>query len=96
MKSSNPGAGLGDPYWYEWSVGLEYVLDLLDPAKNVSSVTLQKSGHKGLDDVVVAFADGTNRFIQVKHTRAEDSLTFGEMVTSGKNEDSLLKHMAAG
>ena len=96
MKSRNPGAGLGDPYWYEWSVGLEYVLDLLDPAKNVSTVTLQKSGHKGLDDVVVAFADGTNRFIQVKHTRADDSLTFGDVVTSSENEDSLLKHMAAG
>lgn len=95
-KSSNPSAGLGDPYWYEWSVGLEYVLDLLDPAKNVVTVTLQKSGHKGLDDVVVVFADGTSRFIQVKHTRAVDSLTFGDLVTCGKDEDSLLKHMAAG
>lgn len=100
-KSKNPGAGLGDPYWYEWSVGLEYVLDLLDPARGVSTVTLQKSGHKGLDDVVVAFADGTNRFIQVKHTRVADSLTFGDVVSSdkdsiGNDKDSLLKHMAAG
>ncbi len=95
-KSRNPSAGQGDPYWYEWSVGLEYVLDLLGGAKNVSTVTLQKSGHKGLDDVVVAFSNGESRFIQVKHTRVADSLTFGDVVASGENEDSLLKHMAAG
>lgn len=94
-KSRNPSAGLGDPYWYEWSVGLEYILDLLDPTKSVSTVALQKSGHKGLDDVVVTFADGTSRFIQVKHTRVADPLTFGDVVTGGEN-DSLLKHMAAG
>jgi hypothetical protein len=46
--SQNLGAGLGDPYWYEWSVGQSYVIDMLDPASGIASVTLQKSGDKGV------------------------------------------------
>lgn len=94
--SHNPDAGLGDAYWYEWLVGLRYVLDVLDPAEAATSVILQKSGEKGLDDVVVAFADGKTRYIQVKHTRIDDSLTFGDLVVASNSKDSLLKHMAAG
>lgn len=90
----NPGAGIGDPYWYEWSIGLQYVLDLLDPTSEVTSVTLQATGKKGLDDVVVRFSDGRARFIQVKHTRVEDSITFGDFVTAEENDKSLLRQMA--
>lgn len=95
-KDRIPTAGLGDPYWFEWSIGLQYVLDLLDTEQKVLSVTLQKSGHKGLDDVVVSYSDGQSRYIQVKHTRVSDSLTFGNMVTDGEQGESLLKSMATG
>src|SRR5688572_7157485 len=88
----NPGAGLGDPYWFEWSVGQEYVVDMLDAASGIRSVTLQGSGDKGLDDVIVRFYDGRTRFIQVKHTRVDDSLTFGDLVSGSP---SLLSQIAA-
>jgi hypothetical protein len=90
--AENPGAGLGDPYWFEWSVGQEYVVDMLDPASGIRSVTLQASGEKGLDDVIVRFYDGRARFIQVKHTRVDDSLTFGDLVAGSP---SLLSQIAA-
>jgi hypothetical protein len=86
-------AGLGDPYWYEWSVGLRYIIDMLEAESSVLSVTLQKSGSKGLDDVVVRFRNGNTRFIQVKHTRAEATLTFGTLV-SGGDAQPLLRQMA--
>ena len=31
----NTSAGIGDPYWYEWSAGLLYALDMLNPDNNV-------------------------------------------------------------
>jgi hypothetical protein len=92
--TKNLGAGLGDPYWYEWSVGQSYIIDMLDPRSGIVSVTLQKTGEKGLDDVVVRFVDGTARFIQVKHTRTENTLTFGDLVTGENNEPSLLRQIA--
>jgi hypothetical protein len=87
----NPEAGLGDPYWFEWSVGQDYIVDMLDPASGIRSVTLQASGDKGLDDVIVRFNDGRTRFIQVKHTRVDDSLTFGDLVSGSP---SLLSQIA--
>ena len=35
----------------------------------------------GLDDVVITYMDGHKKFVQVKHTRANDTLTFGDLVT---------------
>lgn len=92
--TKNVGAGLGDPYWYEWSVGQSYVVDMLDPKSDIVSVTLQQIGEKGLDDVVVRFASGDARFIQVKHTRAEDTLTFGDLVTGEDGEPPVLRQIA--
>ncbi|MGC4114485.1 MAG: AAA family ATPase [Myxococcales bacterium] len=95
MMRIGSGAGLGDPYWYEWSVGQGYMLDMLEPGSDILSVTLQKTGEKGLDDVVVRFSNGNARFIQVKHTRTEDTLTFGDLVTPGENEPALLRQIAS-
>ncbi|MGK3967977.1 AAA family ATPase [Sorangium sp. So ce1667] len=93
--TKNVGAGLGDPYWYEWSVGQGYVVDMLDPKSGITSVTLQQTGEKGLDDVVVCFGSGDTRFIQVKHTRIENSLTFGDLVTAEDGEPALLCQIAS-
>lgn len=33
--------GIGDPYWYEWFVGLKYVLRMLNPDSGISCVVFQ-------------------------------------------------------
>jgi hypothetical protein len=84
MSSKHTSAGIGDPYWYEWSLGLRYVIAMLRPDSGICSVTLQQTGSKGLDDVVVRMTSGDIRLIQVKHTREGNSLTFGDLVTAGE------------
>lgn len=59
-------AGIGDAYWFEWYVGLEKVLDLLNSDSGVVGVTLQASQQQGLDDVVVRYGDKKLECIQVK------------------------------
>ena len=34
-----------------------------------------------MHDVVITYMDGHKKFVQVKHTRANDTLTFGDLVT---------------
>ena len=92
--------GMGDPYWYEWSVGQQYIIDMLNPDNNIKCVELQADIGLGLDDVVVTYEDGEKLFIQVKHTRADDTLTFGNLVAidnskkDEKNKYSLLGELA--
>lgn len=69
-------AGIADAYWYEWYVGLEKVLDLLNPDMGVEGVTLQASQQQGLDDVIVRHNDKKIECIQVKHTRKDATLTY--------------------
>ncbi len=35
---SNLTAGTGTPYWYEWSVGLLYVVKMLNPDNQIKNV----------------------------------------------------------
>ena len=97
-KKTKPG--MGDPYWYEWSVGQQYIIDMLNPDNNIKCVELQADIGLGLDDVVVTYEDGEKLFIQVKHTRADDTLTFGNLVAidnskkDEKNKYSLLGELA--
>ncbi|MBW3495191.1 hypothetical protein [Bacillus sp. FDAARGOS_1420] len=37
----NLGAGLGDPYFYEWTIGLDKITSMLIPEKEIKSVVLQ-------------------------------------------------------
>lgn len=53
---------------------------MLNPDNNIKCVELQADIGLGLDDVVVTYEDGEKLFIQVKHTRADDTLTFGDLV----------------
>lgn len=87
--------GMSDPYWYEWSVGEKYLLDMMNPDKNIKSVSLQKNISLGLDDVVVTYNNDIIECIQVKHTRANDTLTFGDLVSSNKSKVCLLKEIAS-
>ncbi|WP_046180959.1 ATP-binding protein [Domibacillus tundrae] len=80
-NDQNPTAGIGDPYWYEWTVGQGYVVDMLNPDNRIESVTLQATEAQGLDDVVVVYTDGNAKYIQVKHTRKESTITFGDVLS---------------
>jgi len=58
---------------------------------DVVSVAFQAPGVKGWEDVVVRLRGGERRCYQVKHTRAEDTLTFGDLVqVDSKKQASLL------
>lgn len=88
-------AGIGDPYWYEWSVGQKYVIEMLNPDSGIAGVTIQASGiSKPLDDVNVHRSSGRTHVIQVKHTRSQGSFTFGDLV--GRSDSgSLVRDLAA-
>ncbi len=98
--SAETKPGMGDPYWYEWSVGQRYIIDMLNPDNGIKCVELQADVKLGLDDVVVTYEDGEKLFIQVKHTRADNTLTFGNLVSvdhskkDEKNKYSLLGELA--
>ncbi|MFG1481899.1 ATP-binding protein [Halobacteriovorax sp. HFRX-2_2] len=88
-------AGIGDPYFYEWTVGQRKILDMLNIDNGIESVTLQKHGFTGIDDVVLSMADGSLECIQVKNTRADDTITFSDLVIRPSDEEeSLLEQMA--
>lgn len=54
-EKSKPG--IGDPYWYEWSVGEQQILNMLNEDNNINYVELQANTGLGLDDVVVTYKD---------------------------------------
>ena len=88
-------AGIADAYWYEWYVGLERVLDLLNSDADVAGVTLQASQQQGLDDVVVRYNDKKLECIQVKHTRKDAALTYTYLfcthTENGKTKSAYIK-----
>lgn len=93
MLKQNITAGIGDPYWYEWSVGLIKIIDMLNPDTGIASVTLQSSEVSGWDDVIVRYNSDRVEYYQIKHSRTEDSLTFGDLVTNTGGK-SLLSYLA--
>lgn len=98
--SAKTKPGMGDPYWYEWSVGQQYIIDMLNPDNNIKCVELQANVKLGLDDVVVTYEGGEKLFVQVKHTRSNNTLTFGDLVSidntseDGSHRYSLLGELA--
>jgi hypothetical protein len=95
MRSPDTSAGQADPYWYEWFVGLAEVVELLDPATDIISVAFQVRGVKGWDDVIVFLKGGKRRCYQVKHSRVENDLTFGDLVARIDGKPSLLETLFA-
>jgi hypothetical protein len=91
--STTSTAGRGDPYWYEWFVGLLEVVGLLNASSGIESVAFQVEGIKGWDDVVVKVRGGTRRCYQVKHTRVAENLTFGDLVQLDDKGVSLLRSL---
>lgn len=59
--------GIGDPYWYEWYVGLQRVIEMINPDSNISYVIFQSDIHNTIDDVVVGIGNIEEVCFQVKH-----------------------------
>lgn len=95
-----PMPGAGDPYFYEWYVGLENVIKMLNPDSDIRSVVFQHDEYNTIDDVVVEYTNGTVQMCyQVKHnteTAAPKSMTFGSMLESSENKKCLLEAMFQG
>ena len=93
-------AGIADPYWYEWYVGLMYVIKMLNPDSGIEAVVFQKGDYTTIDDVVVKYNNGTQMYCyQVKHEIASSdkkSLTFNELVKRNDKEKSLIQSLAEG
>lgn len=107
MSSEYCQPGVGDPYWFEWYVGLDYVISMLAGLDQIESVTFQEVGLEGVDDVVVRRSHGLPMVcVQVKHKKAStataNNLTFGSLVAEGESGEeqspnkSLLASLAAG
>lgn len=93
--SATTKPGMSDPYWYEWSIGELYLLKMLYDDSDIDSVAFQSNISLGLDDVVVYYKNGDIKCIQVKHSRADDTLTFGNIVSAGEDGGtSILKELA--
>ena len=87
--------GAGDAILYEWYVGLENVIKMLNTDSGIRCVIFQHDEYDTVDDVVVAYADGNVQMCyQVKHnieTAETKSLTFGSMLevsTKQKNPEN--------
>lgn len=95
-----PTPGIGDPYWYEWYIGLEQVINMLDPDTNIKSVIFQHGEYDTIDDVVVEYIDGNTEICyQVKHeisTSNNNNLTFGKLLESKKDKPCLIKALFLG
>ena len=78
----NPSAGSAEPYWFEWKTGLLYLIELFDLDSDIEAVGFQLRGTKGWDDIGLRFRNGTIRLVQTKHSRANDHLTFGDLVVA--------------
>ena len=90
-----PMPGAGDTNFYEWYVGLENVIKMLNPDSNIRCVIFQHDEYDTVDVVVVEKTDGNVQICyQVKHnveTAETKSLTFGSMLeisTRQKNPEN--------
>lgn len=60
--------GIGDPYWFEWYVGLKNIINMLNPDNGIEYVIFQCSKYNTIDDVVVGYKDGGHEICyQIKH-----------------------------
>ena len=96
MKINNL-SGISDPYWYEWYVGLSFIVLMLNEDSNIRCVSFQSSEISGVDDVVVEYYNDEKQCIQVKHARNEKNFTISNLISSnqGKNK-SLVSNIAKG
>ena len=82
--------GIADPYWYEWYVGLDNIIKMLNPDNGIDYVIFQSEDYDTIDDVVVGYKNGTQEVCyQVKHEILSDTrhnLTFGNLIKPSPNK----------
>ena len=99
--------GIGDPYWYEWYVGLENIIEMLNEDSGIKYVIFQTELYDTIDDVVVGYENHEEYCYQVKHEvglEQKYNLTFGKLlenkVTKRKDGEyrkpNLLQALAMG
>lgn len=93
--------GIGDPYWFEWYVGLKNIINMLNPDNGIEYVIFQCSKYNTIDDVVVGYKDGGHEICyQIKHeifTSKTQNLTFGKLLEQEtKTKPCLLCAIAQG
>lgn len=93
--------GIGDPYWFEWYVGLKNIINMLNPDNGIEYVIFQCSKYNTIDDVVVGYKDGGHEICyQIKHeifTSKTQNLTFGKLLEQeAKTKPCLLCAIAQG
>ena len=75
--------GIGDPYWYEWYVGLENIIEMLNEDSGIKYVIFQAELYDTIDDVVVGYENHEEYCYQVKHEvglEQKYNLTFGKLL----------------
>ena len=92
--------GAGDSYFYEWYVGLENVIKMLNPDSGIHCVIFQHDEYNTIDDVVVEYTSGDVQMCyQVKHNieaAAPKSITFGRMLETSDGKKCLFEAMLQG
>ena len=95
-----PMYGAGDPYFYEWYVGLENVIKMLNPDSGIKHVIFQHDEYDTIDDVVVEYSNGDAQVCyQVKHNKsnaAPVSITFASMLKREEGKTCLFEAMFQG
>ena len=76
--------GIADPYFYEWYIGIKYLIEMLNPDSGIKCVVFQHEVYDTIDDVVVEYNNGNKEMCyQVKHeieTSSKHNLTFGKLL----------------
>ena len=84
--------GIADPYFYEWYVGIKYIIEMLNPDSGIKCVVFQHELYNTIDDVVVEYNNGNREMCyQVKHeieTSSKHNLTFGKIIEENPKSES--------
>lgn len=88
--------GIDDPYWYEWYVGLDNIIKMLNKDNGIEYVIFQSSTHETIDDIIVGKTDNIELCYQVKHARTKKSITFLSLIEKDKSDKSLLEAISIG
>lgn len=96
-----PTPGIADPNWFEWYVGLDNIIKMIDPDNEIDYVIFQSEEYNTIDDVVVVFKSEMKEICyQVKHeisTSNKKTLTFRKLLEKQPGESRcLLAAMALG
>lgn len=87
-----PTPGIADPYFYEWYVGIKYLIEMLNPDSGIKCVVFQHELYDTIDDVVVEYNNGSREVCyQVKHeieTSSKHNLTFGKLIEEDPKSES--------